>query len=41
MNSKTLNYNAGGAITIDSDPNSEWDEVKLKTKAISQVLGFT
>jgi len=40
MNKKVLNYNAGGAITIDSDPESEWKEVKLKTKAITQVLGL-
>ena len=37
-NSKKLNYNAGGAITIDSDPESEWNEVQLKTKAITEVL---
>lgn len=39
MQTKVLNYNAGGAITIDSDPEGEWNEVKLKTKAITQVLG--
>ncbi len=33
-----LNYNAGGAITIDSDPETEWKEVQLKTKAIREVL---
>lgn len=36
--SKTLNYNAGGAITIDSLPEKEWDEVQLKIKAIKEVL---
>ena len=35
---KILNYNAGGAITIDSDAQNEWNEVKLKTKAITGVL---
>lgn len=40
MNTKTLNYNAGGAITIDSDAENEWDEVQLKTKAITETLGF-
>ncbi|MDA8886633.1 anthranilate synthase component I family protein [Bacteroidia bacterium] len=35
---KTLNYNAGGAITIDSIPEKEWNEVQLKTKAITEVL---
>ncbi len=38
-NAKKLMYCAGGAITIDSLPESEWDEIKLKTKAISSVLG--
>ncbi len=31
-------YCAGGAITIDSDPHNEWDELQLKTKAITDVL---
>lgn len=35
---KKLNYNAGGAITIDSVPENEWNEVQLKTKAITEVL---
>ena len=39
MQKKVLNYNAGGAITIDSDPEGEWNEVQLKTKAITQILG--
>lgn len=37
-NEKVLNYNAGGAITIDSNAESEWNEVQLKTKAITEVL---
>ncbi|MGB1038647.1 MAG: chorismate-binding protein, partial [Bacteroidia bacterium] len=36
--SSTINYNAGGAITIDSDPHNEWDEVELKLKAITELL---
>jgi len=38
--SKTLNYNAGGAITIDSEAEKEWDEVQLKIKAIRAVLAI-
>lgn len=38
--SKTLNYNAGGAITIDSEAEKEWDEVQLKIKAIKEVLAI-
>ena len=37
---KTLNYNAGGAITIDSEAEKEWDEVQLKIKAIKEVLAI-
>ena len=37
-NNKVLNYNAGGAITIDSIAEQEWMEVQLKTKAITEVL---
>jgi para-aminobenzoate synthetase component 1 len=37
-NRKTLNYCAGGAITIDSIPEKEWDEIQVKTKAITEVL---
>ena len=33
-----LAYFAGGAITIDSEAESEWNEVKLKTKAITELL---
>jgi para-aminobenzoate synthetase component 1 len=39
MHENVLNYNAGGAITIDSEAESEWNEVQLKTKAITQILG--
>ena len=35
---QVINYNAGGAITIDSDPEEEWKEVQLKTKAIRELL---
>jgi para-aminobenzoate synthetase component 1 len=35
---KILNYCAGGAITIDSIPEKEWDEIQIKTKAITEVL---
>ncbi|MFT5056648.1 MAG: para-aminobenzoate synthetase component 1, partial [Pseudoalteromonas distincta] len=37
---KTLNYNAGGAITIDSEAEKEWDEVQLKIKAIKEALAI-
>lgn len=40
MKKKQLNYNAGGAITIDSVPEQEWSEVQLKVKAIKETLGF-
>lgn len=35
---KVLAYFAGGAITIDSDAESEWKEIQLKTKAIAELL---
>ena len=35
-----INYNAGGAITIDSEPENEWLEVQLKTKAICEVIEY-
>jgi para-aminobenzoate synthetase component 1 len=35
---KILNYCAGGAITIDSNPENEWEEIQVKTKAITEVL---
>lgn len=35
---KKISYAAGGAITIDSIPEKEWDEIQLKTKAITDVL---
>lgn len=34
-----LQYCAGGAITIDSEAEKEWDEIQLKTKAITDLLG--
>lgn len=34
----TINYNAGGAITIDSVAQKEWEEVQLKLKAITELL---
>ncbi|MEY2923824.1 MAG: hypothetical protein RLZZ337_364 [Bacteroidota bacterium] len=37
--SKKMMYCAGGAITIDSNAQDEWEEIKLKTKAIADVLG--
>lgn len=40
MHKKQLNYNAGGAITIDSVPEQEWNEVQLKVKAIKETLDF-
>lgn len=33
-----IHYCAGGAITIDSIPEEEWNEVRLKTKAITEML---
>jgi para-aminobenzoate synthetase component 1 len=38
-NTKKITYCAGGAITIDSSPENEWEEIQLKTKAITDVLG--
>lgn len=35
---KRIAYSAGGAITIDSIPESEWLECLLKTKAIEDIL---
>lgn len=35
-----IRYCAGGAITIDSVPEDEWDEMRLKTRAIEEVLDY-
>jgi len=36
--SKRLSYHTGGAITIDSDPEKEWEEVLLKAKALEAIF---
>lgn len=36
--SRYLSYQTGGAITYESDPLSEWEEVRLKAKAMEQVF---
>lgn len=36
--SKRLSYHTGGAITIDSDPEKEWQEVLLKAKAFEAIF---
>lgn len=36
--SKRLSYHTGGAITIDSDPEKEWQEVLLKAKALEAIF---
>jgi para-aminobenzoate synthetase component 1 len=33
-------YTVGGAITFDSDPEAEFQECKLKAKALNKILGF-
>lgn len=38
-NTKYLSFHTGGAITMDSDPEKEYDECRLKAKAIMEVLG--
>jgi para-aminobenzoate synthetase component 1 len=35
---KYLSYQTGGAITYDSDPQLEWEEVRLKARAMEQVF---
>ncbi len=39
-NSETgyLSYHTGGAITFDSDPEKEWEEVRLKARAMEQIF---
>jgi len=39
-NQRKLSYGVGGAITIDSDPQKEWEETELKASAIEKVLGL-
>jgi para-aminobenzoate synthetase component 1 len=33
-----LSYQAGGAITFDSDPEKEWDEMRLKAWALERIF---
>ncbi len=33
-----LSYQTGGAITYDSRPDAEWEEVRLKAKAMEQIF---
>jgi para-aminobenzoate synthetase component 1 len=33
-----LSYHTGGAITWDSDPEAEWDEIRLKAAAMERVF---
>jgi para-aminobenzoate synthetase component 1 len=35
---KYLSYQTGGAITYESDPQLEWEEVRLKARAMEQVF---
>ena len=35
---KYLSFSAGGAITIDSNPQSELEEILLKTEAVRNIL---
>ncbi len=35
-----VSYAAGGGITINSDPEKEWEESLLKMKAVEEVLGI-
>ena len=37
-NSETFSIQSGGAITIDSEPEAEWDEIQLKSSFILQYL---
>jgi para-aminobenzoate synthetase component I len=36
--SRYLSYQAGGAITYDSDPGREWDEMRLKAWALERIF---
>ncbi len=36
-----LTYSIGGAITADSDPEAEWDETWVKSKAVMEVIHST
>ncbi len=36
--SKYLSYSTGGAITYDSIPEMEWEEMRLKAKALEQIF---
>lgn len=38
IRNKTLFYGVGGAITADSDPDSEWLETELKLEALKRAL---
>jgi len=35
---QVLSYQTGGAITYDSVPEQEWEEVRLKAKAMEQIF---
>lgn len=36
----TATFNVGGGIVIDSDPEKEWDETVVKSKALLNSLGI-
>lgn len=35
---KFISFHSGGAITYDSKPENEWEEIKLKSKAIESIF---